>query len=880
MSFGHGQSNPTFLLEAGKAQYVLRKKPPGKLLKSAHAIEREFQVLAALGQHSDVPVPRVHCLCSDASVIGTPFYVMEYVKGRIFTDPSLPGVSEGERRELYRAMAHTLAALHRVDVARAGLASFGRRDHYCRRQVDRWAQQYAASTGSAGGGPEPSAAMLQVTEWLRAHVPPEDDDAAAPVAGLVHGDFRLDNLVFHPRQARVVAVLDWELATLGNQMSDLAYCCMPYLLPSGSPLLPALRTPAGAVPRGIPSEADFVADYCQATGVAWPAGTWQFYMALSLFRAAAIFAGVYRRALQGNASSRHAASTGEMVSTLSALALSVIHDGAASLPPQPAVALSSFSQTPTVGSSAGVPAACTCQAGVARNGRPLSGGGGSSDVGTACACGAAAEVAAANGCQCKGRGCQGCGARRGGGQAAAAGQGEGQGQGDTVVVGLAPTAKVRALRARVEAFMREHVYAAETVLEEHAQADGGRRWSVHPLVERLKGLAQQQGLWNLWIPADSAALAQKVLQEGQVGVPNLVGAGLSNLEYAHVCEPMGTSAWAPELFNCSAPDTGNMEVLLRYGSAQQQRTWLLPLLQGTIRSCFAMTEPAVASSDATNIEASITREGEEYVVTGRKWWTSGAMDPRCAVAIFMGKSDPSAAPHRHALSSSPLPPLAPKGGMQLASQLAAGQQSMVLVDMKAPGVKVLRPLTVYGSDDAPHGHAEVLFDRVRVPVSNLLLGEGRGFEIAQGRLGPGRLHHCMRLIGAAERGLQAMTERSLQRTAFGRPLARHGAVAQQVAECRVAIEGARLLVLQAAHDLDRLGNKKARNAIAIAKVVAPRAALQVLDAAIQVHGGAGVCSDFPLARLWIAARTLRIADGPDEVHLGTIARAELQRSRL
>lgn len=331
----------------------------------------------------------------------------------------------------------------------------------------------------------------------------------------------------------------------------------------------------------------------------------------------------------------------------------------------------------------------------------------------------------------------------------------------------------------------------------------------------------------------------------------LVGAGLSNLEYAHLCEILGRSVWAPQIFNCSAPDTGNMEVLLRYGNAEQQRHWLKPLLEGNIRSGFAMTEPNVASSDATNIECSIVREGNEYVINGHKWWTSGAMDPRCQLLIVMGKTNPKAALHR--------------------------QQSMVLVDMNTPGVKIVRPLLVFGYDDAPHGHAEVKFENVRIPVSNLLLGEGRGFEIAQGRLGPGRLHHCMRLVGAAERAMDLMVQRAKERKAFGKTLAQQGSFSSMLAKCRLDIEQTRLLVLNAANELDLYGNKVAKGAIAMAKVAAPNTALRVLDNAIQVHGAGGVSSDFPLSHLWASARTLRIADGPDEVHLGTIAKLELQR---
>jgi len=409
---------------------------------------------------------------------------------------------------------------------------------------------------------------------------------------------------------------------------------------------------------------------------------------------------------------------------------------------------------------------------------------------------------------------------------------------------------VQKLHEQIKAFMQAHVYASEEVFEAHAM--GPDRWTVHPLMEQLKDKAKAQGLWNLWLSVDVAKSLTHLLplasSEAEQGV--LLGVGLSNWEYAHLCELMGRSLWAPEVFNCSAPDTGNMEVLAKYGSRAQQERWLVPLLQGRCRSCFAMTEKAVASSDATNIQASIRRDGDCYELNGLKWWTSGACDPRCQVAIFMGKTDTSAPQHL--------------------------QQSMILVPMSAPGVRVVRPLLVFGFDDAPHGHAEVAFDGVRVPP-DMLLGEGRGFEIAQGRLGPGRLHHCMRLIGLGERAIDAMATRARQRIVFGGPLAAQGAFQAELAKCRIDLDGARLLVLHAAAALDRMGNKAARGPIAAAKVAAPAAALRVVDAAIQAHGGAGVSQDTVLARLWTAARTLRLADGPDEVHLVTLAKLELAR---
>ena len=394
------------------------------------------------------------------------------------------------------------------------------------------------------------------------------------------------------------------------------------------------------------------------------------------------------------------------------------------------------------------------------------------------------------------------------------------------------TPKVNELRERVSAFMQEHIYPAESAYKASVD-EGDSRWSIPPVMEELKEMAKKQGLWNLFLPESED------------------GAGLTNLEYAPLAEIMGRSLIASEAFNCSAPDTGNMEVLVRYGSEEHKKKWLEPLLRGEIRSAFAMTEPEVASSDATNICSTIERDGDEYVINGRKWWTSGAMDPRCQILIFMGKTNPDAGRHN--------------------------QQSMILVPMETAGVKVVRPLTVYGYDDAPHGHAEMSFKDVRVPVDNLLLGEGRGFEIAQGRLGPGRIHHCMRLIGMAERALGNMCARASSRVAFGKPLAAQGVVREAIADSRIEIDQARLLTLKAADMMDKIGNKGARSEIAMIKVVAPSMTLRVLDRAVQIHGGAGVCGDFGLAAAWAGARTLRLADGPDEVHRASIAKLELGR---
>jgi acyl-CoA dehydrogenase len=396
--------------------------------------------------------------------------------------------------------------------------------------------------------------------------------------------------------------------------------------------------------------------------------------------------------------------------------------------------------------------------------------------------------------------------------------------------------KVKSLQQRLNAFMDEYVYPAEAIFEAQMDAarDSGNRWQPAPVIEELKQKAKAVGLWNLFLPESK------------------YGAGLTNLEYAPLCEIMGRSHIGAEPFNCSAPDTGNMETLVRYATPEQQQQWLLPLLDGTIRSAFAMTEPDVASSDATNIEARIDRDGDDYILNGRKWWTSGANDPRCKVLIFMGKSNPDHT-NRHQ------------------------QQSMILVPMDTPGVKVLRHLPVFGYDDAPHGHAEISFENVRVPASNMLLGEGRGFEIAQGRLGPGRIHHCMRLIGRAERALEAMCRRSLDRVAFGRPIADQGVTRERIANARIMIDQTRFLVLNAAHKMDTVGNKDARQEIAMIKVAAPSMACQVIDWAMQVHGGGAVSDDFGLARAYASSRTLRFADGPDEVHRNAIAKMELGR---
>ncbi|KAL5196594.1 hypothetical protein ABZP36_000106 [Zizania latifolia] len=788
--FGHGQSNPTYCLEVsapgGEARrYVLRKKPPGVILQSAHAVEREFQVFKALGTHTDVPVPKVFCLCTDASLIGTPFYIMEYLEGLIYPDNKLTGVTPTKRRTIYLAAAETLAAIHKVDVAAIGLQKYGRRDNYCKRQVERWERQYLSSTGE--GKPARYQKMIDLAHWLKEHIP-EEDSSTGFGTGLVHGDYRVDNLIFHPTEDRVIGVLDWELSTLGNQMCDVAYSCLPYIIDA----TPTESNSYGGfeytgIPDGIPLLEEYLTAYCSLSARPWPAANWKFYIAFSLFRGASIYAGVYHRWTMGNASGgERARFAGKIANAMVDCVWDFIsRENVLRKQPALGIHVSKASRQEFHGEHEGLTSK--------KNQRKF-----------------------------------------------------------------VPSEKVMQLRKKLMKFMEDHIYPMENEFYKLAQSTS--RWTIHPEEEKIKALAKREGLWNLFIPLDSAARARELLFEDRShGSPGstdelLLGAGLTNLEYGYLCEIMGRSIWAPQIFNCGAPDTGNMEVLLRYGTKEQQKQWLIPLLEGKIRSGFAMTEPQVASSDATNIECSISRQGDSYVISGTKWWTSGAMDPRCQILILMGKTDFSAPKHK--------------------------QQSMILVNINTPGVKIRRPLLVFGFDDAPHGHAEITFENVRVPATNILLGEGRGFEIAQGRLGPGRLHHCMRLIGVAERGMNLMVERALSRITFGKRIAQHGSFLSDLAKCRIELEQARLLVLEAADQLDRHGNKNARGILAMAKVAAPNMALKVLDMAMQVHGAAGLSSDTVLSHLWATARTLRIADGPDEVHLGTIAKLELQRARM
>ncbi|XP_078519975.1 acyl-CoA dehydrogenase family member 11 [Lissotriton helveticus] len=721
-----GQSNPTFYLQKGPKEYVLRKKPPGKLLPGAHRIDREYRVQKALSSVG-FPVPRPLLYCEDSTVIGTEFYIMEHVQGRVFKDISLPGVSPAERCAMYVAMTETLAQLHALDVNALDLKGFGRGEGYCRRQVLTWKAQYERARH------KDIPAMNDLSEWLINNVPARDDEQK-----LVHGDLRIDNILFHPKEARVVAVLDWELSTIGHPLADFAYFTGPYAWPAGTKYLGQATTLSIKDVEGTPPLEDLISIYFRCRGVPVQLNDWNFHLALAFFKLGGIMQGIYGRYLLGNASQENAHEYGEIVKPLADHGLLLAKKALTATDPQasPKGGLFLLSK-----------------------------------------------------------------------------------KGERVLL-------------QVKQFMQQHVYPAQQeVLDYYIKnQDSPDRWKRPLVIERLQVIARAEGLWNLFLPAVS---------------------GLSQLDYACIAEELGKCFFASDVFNCQPPDSGNMEVLHLYGSEAQKKQWLEPLLEGKIQSCFCMTEPGVASSDATSMRCSMVRDGDSYVINGKKWWSSGAGTANCKIAIVMGWT-----------------------GNTSASKYK--QHSMMLVPLDTPGVKLVRGLKVFGFEDTPHGgHYEVHFNNVRVPSGNLILGEGRGFEIAQGRLGPGRIHHCMRTIGVAERALQIMCERAGQRETFGKKLYEHEVVAHWIAESRIAIEQARLLTLKAAKAIDSVGSARAKKEIAMIKIVAPRMATKVIDNAIQVCGAAGVCQDFPLALMYALVRTLRIADGPDEVHLSAVAKMEL-----
>ncbi|XP_037700704.1 acyl-CoA dehydrogenase family member 11 isoform X2 [Choloepus didactylus] len=651
---------------------------------------------------------------------------MEHVQGRIFRDVTIPGVSPAERSAMYVAIIETLAQLHSLNIQSLQLEGYGKGMGYCKRQVSTWTKQYHAAAH------QDIPAMDQLSEWLMKHLPDNDSEER-----LIHGDFRLDNVVFHPKESRVIAVLDWELSTIGHPLSDLAHFSLFCFWPKTVPMINQSSSFRENI--GIPSVEELISIYCRCRGINSILPNWNFFLALSCFKVAGIAQGVYSRYLLGNNSSENSVLFASVVKPLAETGLQLSKRTFSTALPQSDTTGRLFEQT----------------------------------------------------------------------------------------------ARGQEVLTRVKHFMKQHILPAEKdVIEFYVQNENSvDKWRKPLVIDKLKEMTKAEGLWNLFLPAVS---------------------GLSQVDYALIAEEIGKCFIASDVFNCQAPDSGNMEVLHLYGNEEQKKQWLEPLLQGSITSCFCMTEPSVASSDATNIECSIKRDGDSYVVNGKKWWSSGAGNPQCKIAIVLGRTENS-------------------------SGSRYKQHSMILVPIDTPGVEVIRPLSVFGYMDNFHGgHFEIHFNQVRVPATNLILGEGRGFEIAQGRLGPGRIHHCMRTVGLAERALQIMCQRASQRVAFKKKLYAHEVVAHWIAESRIAIEEIRLLTLKAAHSIDTLGSAGAKKEIAMIKVAAPRAVCKIVDRAIQVCGAAGVSQDYPLANMYAITRTLRLADGPDEVHLSAIARMELR----
>ncbi|KAI1720952.1 phosphotransferase enzyme family domain-containing protein [Ditylenchus destructor] len=758
--FTYGQSNPTYYIRLRSSknggsdrELVLRKKPKGSLLPSAHLIEREYQVQRAL-RNSQVPVAEVHDYIT--GVIDTPFYLMQYCDGNVHSDPNLPGMLPKNRYGIYSELARVLAAIHSIDLSKTGLSDFGPKASYLERNLKRLTSQYELSHAVVVPG------MDQLITWLASNIPVDSKERTT----LIHGDFKIDNVIFHQTKYQAVAVLDWEMSTLGDPWVDLATCLLPHFLQSQPNLKSLFVGMTHPLPEGIPSVAQFLSNYHSALitkhsqEYSADSPEWAFYIAYAAFRYAVIAVGIEQRRHNGQASNPEVAGTNSMTKVAEQLV----------------------------------------------------------EMG----------LRMANGTQRFGRKMQGM----------------------FPTVPEAMSNRAFQIYSRVKEFLFQEILPIENHLMEFAS--GPRKWERNPIIDDLKVKARKRGLWNLFI-------TKHLDPEGKFS-----GAGLTTVEYGHICELMGYSIFAPEIFNCSAPDTGNMEVLIKYGTEEQQRQFLPGLLDGTIRSCFAMTEPDVASSSAVNIQACIVRDGDDFIVNGKKWFTSGAADPHCKICIFMGRILLSSASN----SNNKVP--------------LHKQQSMLIIPFQSPGIHVIRNLSVLGNYDAPGGHCEVLFENVRVPASNLVLGEGRGFEIAQGRLGPGRIHHCMRLIGHAQRAIYIMKQRmsSGSKLVHGKPLKTFQSLRIDLAKSRIEVEQARLLVLNTAHMIDTLGTKHAAGEIAMIKATCPKMANRVIDRAIQVWGAQGLTSDTPLATFLVWARSLQLADGPDIVHMETVAKRELLRSNL
>ncbi|KAF8387169.1 acds-10, partial [Pristionchus pacificus] len=729
--FGHGQSNPTYYVRCGTKELVLRKKPVGKVLPKAHQVDREFRVMKALG-NTPVPVPKSHLY--NESLLDSPFYVMDYVRGRLYLDPSIPGVTVEQRKCLWKEAIQNLAHIHTLNVDKVGLGDYGRKDGYMERNFKRWTTAYEMSAT------EEIEEVNKLHDYLEKHLPRNGE------VTLVHGDYRIDNLLFHGKENKVVAVLDWELSTIGDPLADLATFLFAHYNSMWHKDFPCIGHLSADEQRklGIPTVEEVLQEYERCIGRKIPRQLWNTYVAYTFYRNACIIQGVYMRSKLQQAASTNAHLLAPLPRYFAKIGLEMVKEKKSEEDAGLMILPSNLSE------------------------------------------------------------------------------------------------KARKLYKIVHDIVMNDVIPLEPELIEFYSDP--TNWKDHPKLNALKEKARSLGAWNMFIARF-------------IDPANKYGAGLTNVEYAHICELMGRSVFAAEIFNCQAPDTGNMEVLIKYGTEEQKEKWLRPMLDGKIKSCFAMTEPDVASSDASNIQGSIVRVGDEYVINARKWFASGAAHPHCEIAIFMGR-------------------VATEGKV---SRLT--QQSMILVPMKTPGVKIIRNLPVFGVYDPPAGHCEILFTNVRVPVESMILGEGRGFEVAQGRLGPGRIHHAMRLIGHCERAIDIMKDRVKSRTAFGQKLEKFDSIRKDIAKSRIEVEQARLLVLRAAHSIDTVGSKGAYKEIGMIKVAAPNVALSVLDRAIQMQGARGVTMDTPLAMMWVWARTLRIADGPDEVHLETIAKMEL-KSRL